>query len=367
MEIIIIIITGFTLYILEGEIYRRLWHKGLEAEVKAEPSHAFKGDSCYLQITLQNKKLLPLPWLWVKLHVNTALEFKNVERSKADHVYYNALFCIMGWQRIDRRLNFVCKKRGYYPIRSFDIIGTSIMFNGKHSKSYDSRCALTVYPELVDISEISDMLIRLDGIVASSGFLNPDPFEFSGIREYMPTDSLKDINFKASAHTGTLMANMHAPTVKGEVAIILCMKLLKQNFEEERFEYSISLAASLAEHYIDSGYSVALYSNGLDGATGEPVILSGGVGGGVLSDIYDSLARIGYEKTEATDILMPSEADSAAAVFISPTVDLDILELYKRVRQNYSAARWLFPVMEFDLRLSTPPTEDSELIGIKAK
>ena len=217
-----------------------------------------------------------------------------------------------------------------------------------------------------DISDLWDILEKTEGMAESTGFINPDPFEFAGVREYMPYDSLKEINFKATAHTGTLMSNKHDPTVKGEIAIILCMKLLTQNFEEERFEYSISLAASLAEYYISRGFTVALYSNGVDGMDKNTVKIEFGSGEGTLTDIYEALARVEYTSAEAPDILMPDGKNDALCIFISPTVDFPIIELYKKVKESYSYIKWLFPVMEFDTRFAEPPAEEAEIVPVPA-
>ncbi len=357
--------TALFLYIVEGEFYRRLWSKNLEAKVSFSRKHAYCGDRGTLDIELVNRKLLPLPWLWIKLHVHASLKFEGAEKNKNEYMYYNALFCIMGWQKITRRLPFRCTRRGYFPIKAFDVVGTSVLFNGKHSKSYDG-CALTVYPMPADISTLLDILEKTEGMAESSGFLNPDPFEFAGVREYMPYDSLKDINFKASARMGELMSNKHTPAVKGEIVIVLCMKLLKQNFEEERFEYSISLAATLAEHYISRGFTVALYSNGVDGLDGNIVKIEPGNGEGTLLDIYEALARVDYAASQPPDVLMPGGGNDALCVFISPTVDYPIIELYKRTKESYSCIQWLFPVMEFDARFAEPPAEEAEIVPVPA-
>ena len=366
MEIIIIMLTGFILYITEGELYRRFWHKGLEAHISITPDTAFGGDKSVLEITLLNKKLIPLPWLWVKLHVSSALKFDGAEKPKGDNVYFNALFCIMGWQKIQRRLTFTAGKRGYYPLRSFDVVGTSILFNGKHSQSFDTHCALTVYPKLAELESLTEALMQLDGIASSRGFINPDPFEFAGIREYMPNDSLRDINFKASARMGELMTNTHNPTVKGRIEIILCMKLLKQRYEEERFEYAISLAAALAEHYISEGYSVSLHSNGLDGAHGAVTDIDEGIGSGHFQEILEGLARTAYEHTEDLSALTPDSFSDSICVFISPTVDFPIITLFNALRENRSYIKWFFPVMAFDMATSAPPADEAVLVPVPA-
>lgn len=355
MDIFVIMLTAFVLYIAEGELYRRLWSKGLNAEIEITPKAAFKGDKGTMSLTISNRKLLPLPWLWVKLHISSSLHFDGTERSADAYIYHNSLFCIMGWQEIRRKLNYTCTKRGYFPLRSFEVVGTSILFNGKHTKSYTSPAALTVYPQLISAEEIESLMFRFDGILSRSGFTNPDPFEFAGIREYMPTDSLRDINFKASAHTGTLMSNTHNPTVRGELAIILCFKVLKEDFVEERFEYAISLAATLADRYALLGFNVSLISNGIDLAVGESVSIESGFGGTQLQNIYESLARISYTDTVDETILAPQGESTASAVFISPTVDLSVLSLYDNTADKYSNAIWLMPVMEFDMPRTRPP------------
>ncbi len=369
MEILVIMLTGFVLYILEGIFYSRIWSRGLNADIKITPTTAFKGDKCTLELIISNRKLLPLPWLWVKLHISSGLQFQDMPNPKDEYIYRNFLFCIMGWQEIKRKMYFTCLKRGYYPLKSFEVIGTSILFNGKHSKSFGSPCALTVYPSLVENTEIDSLLSRLalDNSIAYKGFINPDPFEFSGIRQYSSTDSLKDINFKASAHNNTLMSNTHNPTIKGDITIILCFKLLKQSFEEERFEYAISLGATLADYYINKGFSVSLISNGKQ-ASDESIgtSIEGGNGISHLHNIFETLARICYSrnKTDSINTLKPQGSCSSNAIFISPTVDMDILELYRSVEESYFSTSWLFPVMEFDVPRTTPPTATARIVAV---
>lgn len=364
MEIVVIMLTALVLYILEGVLYKRLWSIGLKADVNITPRSAFCGDKCRLEITLTNRKLLPLPWLWVKLHISSTLHFEGKPDTKDSYIFHNALFCIMGWQEIKRTLPFTCTKRGYYPIRSFELVGTGLLFNGKYTMSFGSPCAITVYPQLLGRELPERLMARYDGMVAAEGYINPDPFEFAGIREYMPSDSFKDINFKASAHSGVLMTNRHDPTVRGEIDIILCIKPLNERFEDECFEYSISLAATLAEYYISKGYRVALNSNGRDLATEESVPLPGGIGEGQLYSIYERLARLSYEKYSPVESLKEDTATNRSAVFISPTADNEVMDLYSDIEEKYSTVCWLYPVMSFDIPHTKVPSDTAELVAV---
>jgi uncharacterized protein (DUF58 family) len=249
-------------------------------------------------------------------------------------------------------------------MKSLEVIGTSVLFNGKHAQTFDRSSAITVYPMLLDSGEVAELFSRLDGEVSSRGFINPDPFEFAGIREYQPFDSLRDINFRASAHTGELMTNTHNPTVKGELDIILCFKRLEKNtaFEEERFEYSISLAATLAEHYIGLGFAVGLYCNGKN-ALGEGIYLDGGIGDGQLQAIYECLARVGYADCEDV-VTLTEEKYGSCAVFVSPTVDKAVFDVYNKITEKYSLVKWLYPTMVFDVPRTTPPVDNAEVMSV---
>lgn len=364
MEIFVIMLTALVLYILEGVLYKRLWSVGLKADVNIAPRSAFCGDKCRLEITLTNRKLLPLPWLWVKLHISSTLHFEGKPDSNDSYIFHNALFCIMGWQEIKRTLPFTCTKRGYYPIRSFELVGTGLLFNAKYTLSFGSPCAITVYPQLLGQELLERLMARYDGITAAEGYINPDPFEFAGIREYMPSDSFRDINFKAAAHSGTLMTNRHNPTVRGEIDIILCIKPLNERFEEECFEYSISLAATLAEYYLSKGYRVAFSSNGVDCATGESVPIPSGIGEGQLYNIYERLARLSYEKFTSPEMLKMEYGVNRSAVFISPTADNTVTELYSGIEEGYLSACWLYPIMSFDMPRIKPPASSAELVPV---
>lgn len=363
MEIVIIMITSFVLYFAEGILYEKLWKKGLDAEVEISPRSAFPEDKATLFITLSNRKLLPLPWLWLKLHISSTLHFENDKAVKDKFVYRNALFCIMGWQQIKRKLIFKCTKRGYYTLRSFEVVGSSILFNGKHMASYPTRCAITVYPALADLSQIAFAINRLDGTIASSGFINPDPFEFSGIREYVSSDSFRDINFRASAHTGTLMTNTHNPAIKGDLTIILCTKPMGKSFEEECFEHSISLGAALAERYLSKGFSVSLLSNNRDCASGCLTAVDSALGESQLTNIYEALARLSYNDYEDISTLTPCTASNSHAIFICPFSDDAVVDLYHNIKSKYASALWLYSVMEFDIPHITAP-EDSIIVGV---
>ena len=367
MEVFVIMLSGFFLFILEGLVYKKIWDKGLSAEIGLTRKNAFPGDKCRLTIRIENRKTIPLPWLWIKFNVSSSFKFQKKQQIIDNYIYYNALFCINGWERIDRELEFTPTKRGYYPIKKYSLIGSSILFNGKHIKDMYGNANLTVYPKLADMDDILSVISKTDGTFPTKGFYDPDPFEFAGIKEYTVTDSFKDINFNATARMGQLMTNRHDPTVSGEVTIILCFSDLskKNSYVNERNEYAVSIAATLAQYYSEKGYSLELLTNGKDGQFGTSVNLSSATGELMLSNIFEALARLDYN--EPGDI---SEIDSYSytngnVIFISLSAQKSVCGFFEKIKSRYASALWLIPMMEFDIATTELPNDYVKFIPVK--
>ena len=119
-----------------------------------------------------------------------------------------------------------------------------------------------------------------------------DPFEFQGIRPYEPFDSMRDINWKASARTGELRTNLHGYTVRQEVCLLLNLESETMMDYKQLKEESIRLVNSLAEMFFAQGIPVGVYSNAKDLLTGREMEQLPGGGGQHLTQIRESLARL---------------------------------------------------------------------------
>jgi hypothetical protein len=98
-------------------------------------------------------------------------------------------------------------------------------------------------------------------MIVSQNRLFPDPFAFSGIREYRRDDPMNRINWKASARTGELMVNQFDATTEYHVTILLDLDdpyILKH---EALLEESIRITAGLAAQLIQAKMPVRVRSN----------------------------------------------------------------------------------------------------------
>ena len=108
----------------------------------------------------------------------------------------------------------------------------------------------------------SKILQWINGEIKSKAHLIEDPFEFRGIREYQPYDSMKSINWKATAKTGELRVNMRDFTSQKVVRIFLNLEDTGIIKRTEACEAAIKVAAGLVKNFTSEDMEFALYSNG---------------------------------------------------------------------------------------------------------
>jgi uncharacterized protein (DUF58 family) len=202
------------------------------------------------------------------------------------------------YQKVNRRLPFICGKRGYYTIKSIDIVSSDIFISTLLADHIASNDYIYVYPKLIPIEELLVPYQKMQGELLTKRYIAEDPFEFRNIREYQNYDSMKSVNWKATAKTGQLKVNVNDYTASQEIVIFLNFE--KDNDWQENtnlFEETIKIGASLASYYIEDGIPVSLVTNSKDILTNEPIDISAGSSYDHLLTIYESLARIDLTKT----------------------------------------------------------------------
>ena len=141
---------------------------------------------------------------------------------------------------------------------------------------------------------------KMMGEVLTRRYAYEDPFEFQGIRPYEPFDSMRDINWKASARTGAFPDEFlpifypedKQAAVRQEVCLLLNLESETMMDYKQLKEESIRLVNSLAEMFFAQGIPVGVYSNAKDLLTGREMEQLPGGGGQHLTQIRESLARL---------------------------------------------------------------------------
>lgn len=309
MAVIAIILGAFLFSYLISAVYSRSWSKHLEVNVDFKENAVMEGMDSELLETIINRKWLFLPMLQVGFQTHKNLKFAEDENvSVSDLCYKRDIFSVGSFQKITRAVPFRCSKRGYYEINETELLTRSPLLTQKYYDTQRQNTSIYVYPKRIEDARFDISFQKIMGEVLSKRNIYEDPFEFRGLREYQPTDPMNKINWKASAKSNQWMVNLYGSTNAQEIILFLDVEdegVLKY---DDIHEKQIRLAATLAEHFIESGIAVGLLTNGKDVKTDEWIMLPQGTGKQQLANINRALSRIDLIKIpEAMEWIVEQE------------------------------------------------------------
>lgn len=277
-------------------------------------SRAFPGEEVTLEITIENAKLLPMPWLEVVDEFPESLQFpdnKLEPSSIAGVEVMRSFFNIGPYERVRRRYRIVCPRRGFHGfghiyLKTGDIFGfTSV------EKRFERTDAMIVYPQIVPVVELGLPPKQPFGDEKPLRPLVDDPLRFRGVRPYTPGDPPRHLHWRATARTGELQSKQFEPSSLPSLAMFLDVNTFEhfwEGLDPERLELAISATASLAAHGIDIGRQVGLYVNA-PMARGERSIRIGpSRHPEQLGRILDALATVIPHTGNRVELLIAEEA-----------------------------------------------------------
>ena len=293
MIIVVLLGGALIVYLIQRLLYQKLWSKSVDVTVKFDERTCVEGSTSTLTEVVTNRSFLLLPFVHAKFITGYGLNFTERENVKtSDQNYKNDIFSLLFYQRITRRLPFVCAKRGFYIIDNADVVTSDLFYTVRMVSRYPQDTVLYVFPRFADLSDLEQPLRKMVGELTARTFVYPDPFEFKGIRDYTISDPMNTINWKATARTGSLMVNTFDSTTQKRIVILLDVEdetiIRHQSLHEE----SIRLAAALADRFLGAGSPVRIVTNGKDVESRETLPKISANGPGETSDILRALSRL---------------------------------------------------------------------------
>jgi uncharacterized protein (DUF58 family) len=279
------------LYLLAGSfILARFWGRSAIKGLRLQRDfnrRAFLGEQIQVRLMLRNQSLLPVPWV----HLREALPVEL----KASGAYQQiATIGPKGENQFEFTLD--CRKRGYYPIGPLDLFTNDILGMTPLQRSTQPAEYLTVYPKIVSLKKVKLPSHSPLGTLRHTQPIFEDPSRVRGKRDYVSGDSLRRVDWKASAASGRLQVRLFEPSIALETAIFLNLNAsefdLRQRYSAS--ELAIVVAASLANWITSVRQSVGLVTNGIDPLleSQSPTPLLPNRGRGQLLRILEILARI---------------------------------------------------------------------------
>jgi uncharacterized protein (DUF58 family) len=268
MYLIFLIIALLAVYFLLSSLYQKRWDRALDLRLAFGNSGVFEGEQGEIVETLTNRKLLPVFSGTIQFKTSCRL---RIGESAPDHDYYRQdTISAFSFEEVIKRIPFTAERRGFYCIEDAQIVAVDLFFTAKLLRSFHASDEIYVYPNVKDTGRFQIDFKKVVGDVTARRNMVEDPFFFRGIRDYSPSDSIKKVNWNATARSGGLKVNEFHSTRSQEVMLLLDLDGYNNWDGQEIKEDVIRIAAMLAQRLVKNGIAVGLKTNAAD-------IISGGI------------------------------------------------------------------------------------------
>ena len=197
------------------------------------------GDTVLLTEVVYNPTFFPLLYIDVGCYVSTGLEIDGVTAQTQEGLqYFTSRFHLSPYTKITRTHRVRCGVRNHYRLDSIEI------FSDKRFIYQNAPAELFVYPEsLSDGGVVQPRLNALGNALSRNRFIR-DPFQISGIRNYLPGDPFSSINFKASSRyirRGIREPVVNNPDFTSQLNIMVYMNFSVPRFLAAKTEENLRL------------------------------------------------------------------------------------------------------------------------------
>ena len=349
MEIVVFLIFLAILAFFELVWYRRHAVDKINLDVSFSKDVANYGEIIEVIEIAENNKRLPLPFIILKFETPPVIEFQDMTNtSLSDLLYREDMLSMKPFSRHTRRIKAKCTHRGFYSFTRVNMSTSDLLLIEKLTREFPANACLTILPERIECSELDLLLSTTFSDVMTRRTLLTDPFAFAGIREYQPFDPMKNVNWSATARTGNLMVNQNASTATKQVSVFVNLEYYNPKHSDSLLETSISIAYSYISGLSERGIPSAVYTNGRDIDSEDPVIFEMNTSSSDIGRRGVELARIDLKKEvvpfEALveDCLPKTNIDDFVVV-ISPRWD----DAFRNIMGDLSSKRrnslWVLP------------------------
>lgn len=269
MYIILIVIALPAFLALISRLYRSRWSRKLDVAVRFSTDGVFEGEHAEVVETMTNNKLLPVFWGSLQFKTSHYLQFEGV---KLDHDYYmQNPIAAFSYEEVTKRLPFFAAKRGFYKLDDIQLVAGDLLFDYKLIHPFEGSSEIYVYPSVKKAKRLDIDFKKLTGEAIARRNLIEDPFYFRGIRDYTPFDSMRTINWKAAARTGSLKVNQYHSTQSQQVMLLVDLDGYNKWDKDEIKEDVIRVAALLAQKLLYNGVPTGLITNAADATNGGKI------------------------------------------------------------------------------------------------
>jgi uncharacterized protein (DUF58 family) len=234
---------------------------GVELRVEL-PEHIFAGQTLRATVELHNEKLL-LPSFGLRVEAAVA------KGALAAAVLETPVFFpyLPRQERVKQSVPVAFLRRGLHVQDTFRIVTRFPFGFLQKTRRVALKSEALVYPPVDTSSELADMFPGIEGSLESHS--KGRGHDLHALREYLPTDSVRHVHWKASARVGSLMVREFAREDDRRVLLVLdpYSASVKNNTKaeaEERFERAVNLCAGIAWHFYERNAQLEFRGAGIE-------------------------------------------------------------------------------------------------------
>ena len=307
-------------------------HGDIEVQRTLSADNLYKGDDLYVELLVTNRSNRRTQLLDV--YDNIPHEMKL--RSGLNQMRLN----LKPGESARIRYVLRCPLRGHYSLGPVSLRVRNTFNLGVEDMYVDHHSDIVIFPQIKEVEE-AFLRSRTPKMYTGATTLRTpgQGSEFYSLREYVPGDPFKNINWKAFARTGDLMVNEKCRDAVTDLYILLDSRDVSRigTVLKNPLEMGTVSAASLAAFFLKRRDSVALsmplqaVTNSLSGrfSRGSPVfIISSCEGDGTVPAAVRDLVGRGHEVT----VLSPSSIDFERLVSRIPRMSYEVLKLERQNR-----------------------------------
>jgi len=234
---------------------------GVELRIEL-PDHIFAGQTVRATVELHNEKLtLPSFALLAEPAVTKDAPAAAMLEKPAFFPY------LPRQERVKQSVPVTFLRRGLHVQDGFRIVTRFPFGFLQKTRRVALKSEALVYPSVEASSELAEMFPGIEGSIESHSKGRGQ--DLHALREYVPTDSARHVDWKASARTGSLMVREFAREDDCRVLLVLDPYSGEEKSNaasNQRFERAVSLCAGIAWHFIQRSAQLEFRSVGIETA-----------------------------------------------------------------------------------------------------
>jgi uncharacterized protein (DUF58 family) len=282
-------------------VWTRYGTTRLEYERRLSTDRAVAGDEVGLDVTIWNRKALPLPWVTGEDRVPEQLSIRERPEMPRDDLRTAALLLRNDWaltwyERVVRHFHLEHVRRGSYRFGPATLAVRDLVGRPAIEEQLQEPSSLVVAPATAELSHPEQESSPL-GERRARHSLTVDPALYAGVRPFQPGDSLRHVHWRATARLGRPVSRRLEPARGREVMLVLDVQTVEGpywlTFDEDAFESLCVVAASIARRLLVDGASVGAAAANFAGSPQRFAWLAPRAATGQLPRIGELLARIG--------------------------------------------------------------------------